>query len=172
MSLGGTAALLLLAGCVAGCREGSSPNYVRLDGLAPRLTEAPASTLLVSFWATWCPPCRKETADLLALAGRAPGGVRVVIVSQDEKMEDVERFLGGRPDPALNLRLDPGRLLYDAFGVRTLPTSILVVDDCLVARFDGARDWGSAKMRTLIERLVAEAQPSSRLTLSGGGARA
>jgi thioredoxin-like negative regulator of GroEL len=151
-------AVLLLAWCLAGCRDTPPPGYIRLGGVAPPIANAPASSLLVSFWATWCPPCRQETADLLALAGHAPGGLRVVVVSQDTDMDTVERFLGARPHAALHLRLDPGRVLADAFGVQTLPASILVVDGRLVARFDGAREWGSASTRALIERLIAEAQ--------------
>ena len=76
-------------------------------------------------------------------------------------MQTVERFLGGKPDAALHLRLDPARVVSEAFGVDTLPTSILVVDGRLVARFDGARDWDSAKVRALIVRLVAEARRST-----------
>jgi thioredoxin-like negative regulator of GroEL len=152
-----TKATLLLACCLAGCSGAAPPTYVRLDGVAPRVADAPASKLLVSFWATWCPPCRKETGELLALANAPPADLRLLVVSQDGDMEAVERFLEGPPDPALHLRLDPGQQLYDAFGVRTLPTSILVVDGRLVARFDGARDWNSVPMRELLGRLIAEA---------------
>lgn len=114
----------------------------------------------MSFWATWCPPCREETADLISLARHAPDELRVVVVSQDDEWRTVEDFLGGPPDPGLNLRLDAGKRLFDAFAVRALPTSILVVNGRLVARFQGPRDWDAPEVRSLLERLIGEAVAS------------
>ncbi len=152
---------ILLAALILGCAEAPPPSYVRLSGPAPVIANAPGATVLVSFWATWCPPCREETADLLGLAQRPPSDLRVLIVSQDADLATVERFLGGSPDPALHLRLDPERRLSDAFGVGALPTSVLIVDGRLVARFQGPRDWDAANVRALLERLVLETRKTA-----------
>ena len=142
------------------CRTDPPPSYIRLGGAAPTLTDAPAShALLVVFWASWCPPCREETPGLLELAKKPPEELRVIVFSHDEHMQAVEAFLGGPPSPGLHLRLDEGHAVARAFGVDTLPTSILVVDGRLVARFSGPRAWNSQAMRRLLEKLSRE-QPS------------
>jgi len=146
----------LLACLLSACAESPPPAYVRLDGRAPAIENAPGPCLLVSFWATWCPPCREETEALLALATDAPDDLRVLVVSQDTDMAPVEDFLGGPPDPGLHLRLDPGERLADAFGVEVLPTTILVVEGQLVARFEGPRRWDAPEVRGLLARLMGE----------------
>lgn len=131
--------------------------YVRLDGLAPPIADAPAArALLVTFWAAWCLPCREETPELRALANRPPAEIAVVVASHDENMAKVESFLGGSPEPALHLRIDEGRELAKAMNVETLPASVLVVDGRMVARFDGRRRWNSAPERELLRKLVDE----------------
>lgn len=148
-------ALPLLA-VAPGCRAESPPSYIRLDETAPALQDVPGSrALLVVFWAAWCAPCREETPGLLALAGSPPEGLQVVVFSHDPDLGAVERFLGGPPPPGLHLRLDEDQRTASTFGVNKLPTSLLVVDGRLVARFSGPREWNSRGMRRLLEKLMA-----------------
>ncbi|WP_338863608.1 TlpA disulfide reductase family protein [Myxococcus stipitatus] len=155
--LGLSALVLLLGVILSGCRTESTPSYIRLDGAAPSLQGTPDSrAVLVTFWATWCPPCRTETPSLVKLAEAPPEGLSVVVFSHDSDMKAVERFLSGPPTPALHLRLDEGLAAARAFGVGTLPTAILVVDGQLVARFSGSKDWNSQAMRRLLEKLTQE----------------
>lgn len=149
-------ALFLLAMTWA-CRSEPPPSYIRLAGPAPVVAGAPDSrALLVVFWASWCPPCREETPQLFALAKSPPEGLRVVVLSHDANLKAVESFLQAPPPPELGLRLDEGKNVARAYGVEQLPTSILVVEGQLVARFPGPRDWDSRAMRRLLERLTRE----------------
>ena len=75
-------------------------------------------------------------------------------------MKAVESFFEGPPEAALHLRLDVGEAAARAFGVDKLPTSLLVVEGRLVARFQGPRDWNSRAMRRLLKKLIRE--PSAR----------
>jgi cytochrome c biogenesis protein CcmG/thiol:disulfide interchange protein DsbE len=157
--LPGLLSLLLL---LTGCKSEPPPSYLRLGGAAPALVDVPeARALLVVFWAAWCVPCREETPGLLALAEEPPEGLQVVVFSQDPDLGAVEAVLGGPPSPALHLRLDEGERAAHAFRVDRLPTSILVVEGHLVARFDGARDWDSRAMRGLLEKLTREQPPGA-----------
>lgn len=48
---------------------------------------------LVNFWATWCPPCRQEIPDLVALQERHRDRLQIIGVSVDEAPpQAVERF--------------------------------------------------------------------------------
>jgi thiol-disulfide isomerase/thioredoxin len=156
-AMGGFGIAVVAIVAAGGCSEGVPQPYVRLDGPAPAIEDAPASrALLVSFWATWCVPCREETPELQALAARPPRGLAVVVASHDPTITDVEAFFGGPPDPALHLRLDTDRQLARSMNVEALPASILIVDGRVVARFDGRRRWNSTVERALLTRLIEE----------------
>lgn len=79
--------------------------------------------VLVNFWATWCPPCRKEMPDLDALQARF--GDRLVILGiSDEKPETVDAYLKSHPVryPVL---LDPGRKVNDMYQVDGIPKNLI-----------------------------------------------
>lgn len=99
---------------------------------------APERPTLVHFWATWCPPCRAELPEILALPQEH--AVEVVAVALDPEWTDVEGVFGGRPPPSVFL--GDARAVEAGFGVHTLPVTFLVEPGGgILLRFDGARDW-------------------------------
>lgn len=80
--------------------------------------------VLVNFWATWCPPCRKEMPDLQALYDKYKDQGLVVLSISDEEIGKVSPFIAERKItyPVL---LDPGRKVNDAFVVEGIPKSFV-----------------------------------------------
>ena len=55
-----------------------------LDQREISISDWRGKVILVNFWATWCPPCRAEIPDLVALQEKYRGQLQIIGVSQDE----------------------------------------------------------------------------------------
>lgn len=56
-----------------------------LEGKTIKLSDYKGKVVVLNFWATWCPPCREEIPDLVALQKQyAARGLVVLGVSMDE----------------------------------------------------------------------------------------
>ena len=63
-----------------------------MDGVTHQLSEWDGKVLVVNFWATWCPPCRKETPAFVELQDKyGDKGLQFIGVAIDEK-DNVEDF--------------------------------------------------------------------------------
>lgn len=95
-----------------------------LEGKPWHLRELKGKIVLVNFWATWCPPCRKEMPDLQALYDKYKDQGFLVLSISDEEMAKVSPFISERKItyPVL---LDPGRKVNDAFVVEGIPKSFV-----------------------------------------------
>jgi thiol-disulfide isomerase/thioredoxin len=99
---------------------------VDLDGKAISSDAWKGKVILVNFWATWCPPCRAEIPDLVALQEKYRDTLQIVGVSEDEAPpEHVKRFV---EEHRINYPVVmTTRELQHLFpGVQALPTSFIV----------------------------------------------
>ncbi|HEV2125705.1 MAG TPA: TlpA disulfide reductase family protein [Chloroflexota bacterium] len=74
----------------------AAPDFTLLDlaGTPVSLSDFRGNTVVMNFWATWCPPCRKEFPRLVQLATRhADQGLVVLAVDLQESPEIVRRFV-------------------------------------------------------------------------------
>jgi cytochrome c-type biogenesis protein len=83
-------------------------------------------TVLLDFWATWCPPCRTDLPELEKLNQRyATRGLAIIGVSVDEDRQVVERFLrdNGKSYPIV---LTTENQLARLYQVGSFPTYIVI----------------------------------------------
>ena|ERR1035438_8099949 len=87
---------------------------------------------MVNFWATWCPPCRKEMPDLEALSQSFRDRGLVVLAVSDEPANTVKPFIGskGYTFPVL---LDADRKVNTAFHVEGIPKTFIFGRDSKLA---------------------------------------
>lgn len=59
--------------------------------------------IVVNYFATWCPPCRKEFPDLIKLQSEMPQKVQVLAMSMDDTVEPVQSFIKSANFPVIFL---------------------------------------------------------------------
>ena len=113
-----------------------------LDGKSYTLSALRGRVVLLNFWATWCPPCRKEMPDMEKLYRTLEKKGFTVLGVSDEPRETVAGFLQ-KQNYTFPILLDPGRTVHTAFGVEGIPKSFLFDrDGKLVAQSIDMRTGG------------------------------
>jgi peroxiredoxin len=129
------------------CRADAKPanlNFTFKDtqGKSVTLSDYKGKVILLDFWATWCPPCRKEIPGYIELYSTYKSrGLVVIGVSMDDTddLADVKRY-AAQINMNYPILLGFGREeeLKPAFGELPLPTSFVIArDGRICARHDG-----------------------------------
>lgn len=105
-------------------RAGADFTLTDLSGKQHTLSGLRGKVVLVNFWATWCPPCRKEMPDLQALYDRFKGQGLVILAISDEDAAKVRPFLASK-NITYPILLDPGRKVSEQFRLDGIPKSFL-----------------------------------------------
>ena len=137
-------------------------TFTDADNTPQTLEIFKGKTILVNYWATWCPPCEKEMPSLGALqTARASDSFEVVALSVDSP-EDAEYAkrrlteLGAANIAFRHAPMDNGDVIYGA-GVRGFPTTILYSADGLeIARLAGDADWASPEAVQFIDAVLKD----------------
>jgi peroxiredoxin len=114
-------------------------TFKDIHGKPFALSDYKGKVVLLDFWATWCPPCRKEIPGFIDLYNsyRSRGFV-VIGVSMDESNSDIKRF-ARRFKMNYPILVGAGRDdLEPAFGPLPLPTAFVIGrDGRICAKHDG-----------------------------------
>ena len=127
------------------------------DGTARTLSDYAGRGLVVNLWATWCVPCVVEMPELQELARKVAGaGILVLPLSSDRGgAEVVRRFYAANRIDGLPILLDPRGDAARAWGVRGLPTTLVIDRQGRErGRVEGAIDWASPATIAALTRLV------------------
>ena len=131
-----------------------------LDGKKTRLSDFRGKVVLVNFWATWCPPCRKEI----------PSMQRAWKILEKENVMMLAVHIGGSLDKIWTFLTDyevEFPVLFDARSKSTkgwpivgLPTSFVVDPQGRIAlRAIGGREWDDPEL--IKEILALRTKPST-----------
>ncbi|MBI3805419.1 MAG: TlpA family protein disulfide reductase [Nitrospirae bacterium] len=134
------ATLLLFGGILTGM--GSKPpqiggpasdfQAITTEGQSVRLSDYRGKVLLLTFWATWCEPCKKELPEIeAAYEKHKREGLAVLAVNFGEKREEAETFAKkmGFPFPTL---VDRKVAIAERYGVISLPVSFFIDADGII----------------------------------------
>lgn len=103
-------------------REHTNFSLTGLDGQKWTLDQLRGKVVLVNFWATWCPPCRKEMPDLNSLYKQFKDKGFVVLAISNEEPATVRSFLA-KHKVSYPILIDPGDKVHKEFGVDGIPNS-------------------------------------------------
>jgi peroxiredoxin len=126
-----------------------------LEGKMHSLPEG--EVILLNFWATWCPPCRKEMPSMAVLHRKyAEKGLKVVAVSVDRDANDLSAFVREYKLPFQVLH-DADSSVSHSYGVFRYPETFLI-DRQGEVRYHlvGAVEWMSESVTKRIEGLLNE----------------
>lgn len=138
--------------------NGLAPEVIvnSLNGTPLKLSDLKGKVVLLNFWATWCPPCRKEIPSMMklnkAMAGKP---FQMVAISIDE---------GGRPDVesffqtsgfSLPAYTDPDNRAATTYGITGVPeTFIINRQGTIVKKVMGPMEWDSPDAVAFLENLM------------------
>jgi len=95
-----------------------------ITGKSWSLSQLKGKVVLVNFWATWCPPCRKEMPDMETLYKRFKDKGLVILAISDETIDKVRPFIE-KNKYSYTVLLDPGRKVNEAYHVDGIPKSFI-----------------------------------------------
>lgn len=113
-------------------RTGKAPDFQlqRMNGETFRLSDHFGKVIVLNFWATWCPPCRKEIPDFIDMQNKyGKEGLLFVGVAEDKEGWKVVRPFARKMDINYPIVVDDGAVASRYGGIRGLPTSFIIGRD-------------------------------------------
>jgi thiol-disulfide isomerase/thioredoxin len=111
------------------------------DGARRRLSDFRGKTVYVSFWASWCGPCKRELPDIQKLQDRHPDDLVVIAVNRAEPLGRARSFFEGltRDDGGKGVSfpvngMDPDDTLYNKYRGLGMPVSIFIDPDGVITQ--------------------------------------
>ncbi|MFC2094303.1 TlpA family protein disulfide reductase [Bacteroidota bacterium] len=107
----------------------AAPDFTlyTLDGDEVKLSDYLGKVVILDFWATWCPPCRKAIPDLISIQNEYKDELVVIGISFDQPatQNDLVPFIESY---GINYPVVLGNIeVSDAYGnIQAIPTSFII----------------------------------------------
>ena len=138
-------------------KSGQAPDFTLpgTDGKTYSLKDFRGKTLIIDFWATWCPDCREEMPQLLALQKKLNGRKDIVMVgvSFDTDPAKLETYVKEQGIGWLQLsdfKSKKESAISEAYHIQWIPTKYVIGPDGKVLLATVMQD----KVDALVQKLL------------------
>jgi thiol-disulfide isomerase/thioredoxin len=97
-----------------------------VDGKSISTASLKGKVVIVNFWATWCPPCRAEIPDLIALQNKYKDQLQIIGISDDEDPPATVKKWAAEHGMNYPIVMSNDELRKVFTGVAALPTSFII----------------------------------------------
>jgi cytochrome c biogenesis protein CcmG/thiol:disulfide interchange protein DsbE len=125
-----------------------------LDGKKITLKDLNGKPVILTFWATWCSPCKEELPALEKFAVGKKGQLTIIAMAIDgENKKKVQLFVEGNKIN-LTVLLDEKEQTARMYRVRAVPTTFLIDrEGMMLGAIIGQRDWSVPEAWSAIKEL-------------------
>jgi thiol-disulfide isomerase/thioredoxin len=134
-----------------------------LNGKAVQLKDFRGKPVIVSFWASWCPPCVRELPSMNTLAHDPRyGKIPIVMVNIGESPEQIRNFLRQHKVKA-SILLDRDKAVYKKWNIYVVPSNFVFnANGELVLGSVGAIDWTEEAVKRQLDSVLTDNRMSKQ----------
>ena len=125
-----------------------------VKGNKVRISDYHGKVVIVSFWASWCGPCKKELPVLAGVVKRVgPDHLQVIAINYRDEYEPFKYVVNVLKDYPITILRDANSKTAKKYGVLGIPRMIIVGRDGKVAA--DHTGYGEGTIPELVEQLNA-----------------
>jgi thiol-disulfide isomerase/thioredoxin len=133
-------------------------QFENRSGAGKNVEDWGGKVVVLNFWATWCPPCRKEMPSLDRLQGAmGDDGFEVLALSMDRaSVEKIDNFFMSIDVENLDVYREPSLRIGTEAGILGMPiTLVLDRQGREIARLQGEAEWDGPNALALLNQIIA-----------------
>jgi peroxiredoxin len=148
---------VLCATSVWGLDRASDFGLPDLSGKSVKLSSFRGKTVLLNFWASWCPPCRSEMPDLQKLSERLKKSKFILLAVNLERDPKAVRSFMNDNHYTFPVLMDAEGKAAQLYAVTAIPTTFLIdKQGRVVQRWIGAVNWLDEPVLKGIKKTINE----------------
>lgn len=121
--------IFLMISLVSFSNSAKAPDFSLKDqyGVVHSLKKYKGKVIFLNFWATWCPPCKKEMPDIENIYKEYGKNKKDVVILgvNSEKTKDVKKFLSEK-NYSFPTVIDENSEVMRKYFIQAFPTSFVI----------------------------------------------